>query len=72
MAVAGRFICEVAGIDHTGGFNASLDAIIAGLGYASPPIMALLFILDVSLRVRMISFSLLMFSVYRDLFLCVG
>ncbi|KAF3534402.1 hypothetical protein DY000_02037244 [Brassica cretica] len=46
MAVAGRFICEVAGIDDTGGFNASLDAIIAGLGYASPPIMALLFILD--------------------------
>ncbi|CAN6912764.1 unnamed protein product [Brassica oleracea] len=46
MAVAGRFICEVAGIDYTGGFNASLDAIIAGLGYASPPIMALLFILD--------------------------
>ena len=48
MAVAGRFICEVAGIDYTGGFNASLDAIMAGLGYASPPIMALLFILDVS------------------------
>ncbi|KAL0762710.1 uncharacterized protein LOC106410249 [Brassica napus] len=46
MAVAGRFICEVAGIDYTGGFNASLDAITAGLGYASPPIMALLFILD--------------------------
>ncbi|KAG7542452.1 CAAX prenyl protease 2 [Arabidopsis thaliana x Arabidopsis arenosa] len=46
MAVAGRFICEVAGIDYTGGFNASLDTIIAGLGYASPPIMALLFILD--------------------------
>ncbi|CAN7109085.1 uncharacterized protein LOC103855787 [Brassica rapa] len=46
MAMAGRFICEVAGIDYTGGFNASLDAIIAGLGYASPPIMALLFILD--------------------------
>ncbi|KAH0941230.1 hypothetical protein HID58_000867 [Brassica napus] len=46
MAVAGRFICEVAGIDYTGGFNASLDAIIAGLGYASPPIMSLLFILD--------------------------
>jgi len=48
MAVAGRFICEVAGIDYTGGFNASLDTVIAGLGYASPPIMALLFILDVS------------------------
>ncbi|VVB01325.1 unnamed protein product [Arabis nemorensis] len=31
MAVAGRFICEVAGIYYTGGFNASLDAIISGL-----------------------------------------
>ncbi|CAH8306389.1 unnamed protein product [Eruca vesicaria subsp. sativa] len=46
MAMAGRFICEVAGIDYSGGFSVSLDAIIAGLGFASPPIMALLFILD--------------------------
>ncbi|XP_010518658.1 PREDICTED: uncharacterized protein LOC104798329 [Tarenaya hassleriana] len=46
MALAGRFICDIAGIDSMGGFNPSLDAIIAGLGYASPPIMALLFILD--------------------------
>lgn len=30
-----------------GGFHPSLDAIIEGLGYAAPPIMALLFILDV-------------------------
>lgn len=30
-----------------GGFHLSLDAILEGLGYAAPPIMALLFILDV-------------------------
>ena len=48
MAVAGRFICSVTGIDSSGGFDPSLDALLAGLGYATPPIMALLFILDVS------------------------
>ncbi|KAG7643171.1 CAAX prenyl protease 2 [Arabidopsis suecica] len=46
MAVAGRFICSVTGIDSSGGFDPSLDALLAGLGYATPPIMALLFILD--------------------------
>ncbi|KAF3449456.1 hypothetical protein FNV43_RR10184 [Rhamnella rubrinervis] len=46
MALAGRFICSVTGIDCMGGFNPSLDAILEGLGYAAPPIMALLFILD--------------------------
>jgi len=48
MAVAGRFICSVTGIDSSGGFDPSLDALLAGLGYATPPIMALLFILDVT------------------------
>lgn len=47
MGLAGRFICSISGIDYTGGFDASLDAIVQGLGYAAPPIMALLFILDV-------------------------
>lgn len=47
MALAGRFICSVTGIDSLGGFHPSLDAILEGLGYAVPPIMALLFILDV-------------------------
>ena len=47
MALAGRFICSMTGIDSMGGFNPSLDAILEGLGYAAPPIMALLFILDV-------------------------
>ncbi|CAN6579717.1 unnamed protein product [Malus baccata var. baccata] len=46
MAVLGRFICSVTGIDSMGGFQVSLDAIVQGLGYAAPPIMALLFILD--------------------------
>ncbi|GAB4857822.1 hypothetical protein Ancab_015727 [Ancistrocladus abbreviatus] len=46
MALAGRFICSLTGIDSTGGFQPSFDAIIEGLGYATPPIMVLLFILD--------------------------
>lgn len=46
MALAGRFICSISGIDSLGGFHPSLDAILGGLGYAVPPIMALLFILD--------------------------
>ncbi|XP_057449682.1 uncharacterized protein LOC130740960 [Lotus japonicus] len=46
MAVAGSFICSITGIDSLGGFHLSLDAILDGLGYAAPPIMALLFILD--------------------------
>ncbi|KAI5639364.1 hypothetical protein M9H77_00260 [Catharanthus roseus] len=46
MGLVGNFICSFTGIDHTGGFELSLDAIVQGLGYAAPPIMALLFILD--------------------------
>ncbi|KAL0550487.1 hypothetical protein IC582_015008 [Cucumis melo] len=46
MALAGRFICSISGTDWMGGFHPSLDAILGGLGYAVPPIMALLFILD--------------------------
>ncbi|XP_028754293.1 uncharacterized protein LOC114753526 [Neltuma alba] len=46
MAVAGSFICSITGIDSMGGFQLSIDAILEGLGYAAPPIMALLFILD--------------------------
>ncbi|PON57053.1 CAAX amino terminal protease [Parasponia andersonii] len=51
MALAGRFICSMTGIDCMGGFHPSLDAILEGLGYAAPPIMALLFILDCQLSV---------------------
>ncbi|WOG90116.1 hypothetical protein DCAR_0209357 [Daucus carota subsp. sativus] len=46
MGLAGKFLCSVTGTDCTGGFDLSLDAIVQGLGYASPPIMALLFIMD--------------------------
>lgn len=46
MALVGRFICSITGIDSMGGFHPSLEAILEGLGYAAPPIMALLFILD--------------------------
>lgn len=48
MALVGRFICSMTDIDSMGGFQLNLDAIVQGLGYAAPPIMALLFILDVS------------------------
>ncbi|KAK3226062.1 hypothetical protein Dsin_005924 [Dipteronia sinensis] len=47
MALAGNFICSIIGIDSMGGFHPSLDAILEGLGYAAPPIIALLFILDI-------------------------
>lgn len=47
MALVGRFVCSITGIDCMGGFEPSLDAIVEGLVYACPPIMALLFILDV-------------------------
>ncbi|KAK9698923.1 hypothetical protein RND81_08G141200 [Saponaria officinalis] len=46
MALAGNFICSLSGVDSSGGFQLSFDAVIQGLGYATPPIMALLFILD--------------------------
>ncbi|KAI9089072.1 hypothetical protein K1719_029351 [Acacia pycnantha] len=46
MAVAGGFICSITGIDAMGGFHLSSDCILQGLGYAVPPTMALLFILD--------------------------
>ncbi|XP_077235295.1 uncharacterized protein LOC143877242 [Tasmannia lanceolata] len=46
MALAGKFICSITGVDTTGGFHPSLNAILEGLGYAAAPIMALLFILD--------------------------
>ncbi|KAM0010456.1 hypothetical protein Hdeb2414_s0075g00776031 [Helianthus debilis subsp. tardiflorus] len=46
MGLVGNFICSTTGINSTGGYSLSLDAIVQGLGYAAPPIMALLFILD--------------------------
>ncbi|KAF8116546.1 hypothetical protein N665_0017s0098 [Sinapis alba] len=41
-----KIVIFITGIDFSGGFDPSLDALLAGLGYATPPIMALLFILD--------------------------
>jgi hypothetical protein len=49
MAFASKFICSMTGVDCLGGLHPSLNAIVQGLGYAAPPIMALLFILDVCL-----------------------
>ncbi|KAG0456983.1 hypothetical protein HPP92_022140 [Vanilla planifolia] len=46
MAMVGKFICSITGTDEAGGFHPSFEALIDGLGYATPPIMALLFILD--------------------------
>lgn len=56
MALVGKFICSFTGIDNTGGFELSLDAIVEGLGYAAPPIMALLFILDVCFHFKNLIF----------------
>jgi hypothetical protein len=48
----------MAGIDCTGGFHPSLTALVEGLGYAAPPIMALLFILDVCAASSTFEFSI--------------
>lgn len=65
MALAGSFICSISGVDSLGGLEWSIDAIIEGLGYATIPIMALLFILDVCLLT-----SLRAKAIYYPLFLC--
>eukprot|EP00252_Welwitschia_mirabilis_P014075 TRINITY_DN310_c0_g1_i10.p1 TRINITY_DN310_c0_g1~~TRINITY_DN310_c0_g1_i10.p1 ORF type:complete len:334 (+),score=34.55 TRINITY_DN310_c0_g1_i10:503-1504(+) len=46
MALAGKAICCVTGVDSFGGLELCTDAMLNGLGYAVPPMMALLFILD--------------------------
>lgn len=48
MALGGQAICHFIGIDKIGGFNLSANVAMEGLGYAIPPMMALLFILDVN------------------------
>ena len=48
MALGGQAICHFIGIDGIGGFNMSAPVAMEGLGYAIPPMMALLFIHDVS------------------------
>lgn len=46
MALAGKAICCFTGIDELGGLDLSMDAILNGFGYAVPPMMCLLFIMD--------------------------
>ncbi|KAJ8511365.1 hypothetical protein OPV22_001799 [Ensete ventricosum] len=46
MALASKFVCSISGTDWTGAFHPSLEAIVSGLCYAAPPIVALLLILD--------------------------
>lgn len=50
MALASKFVCSISGTDWTGAFHPSQEAIVSGLCYAAPPIVALLFILDVRKR----------------------
>lgn len=47
MALAGKGICWLTGVDSLGGYDLTTDAVLNGLGYAIPPMMALLFIMDV-------------------------
>ncbi|KAL2609055.1 hypothetical protein R1flu_027628 [Riccia fluitans] len=46
LAVAGSALCAFTGVDSTGGFELCMETVVQGLGYAVPPMMALLFILE--------------------------
>lgn len=46
LAFAGHVICGFTGVDLWGGFQLSPQVITTGFGYAVPPMMALLFILE--------------------------
>ncbi|KAG0570025.1 hypothetical protein KC19_6G133300 [Ceratodon purpureus] len=46
LAFAGHVICGFTGVDLWGGFSLSPQVITTGFGYAVPPMMALLFILE--------------------------
>ncbi len=47
LAFAGSLICNFTGVDLWGGFDLSPQVITTGFGYAVPPMMVLLFILEV-------------------------
>jgi hypothetical protein len=47
LAFAGSVICNFTGVDLWGGFDLSPEVITTGFGYAVPPMMVLLFILEV-------------------------
>lgn len=46
MALAGKAICCFTGVDDLGGLGLCTEAILNGFGYAVPPMMCLLFIMD--------------------------
>eukprot|EP01018_Ginkgo_biloba_P032223 Gb_18613 [translate_table: standard] len=46
MALAGKGICHFTGVDSLGGLDLCPEAALDGFGYAVPPMMSLLFILD--------------------------
>jgi hypothetical protein len=46
LAFAGSVICNFTGVDLWGGFDLSPEVITTGFGYAVPPMMVLLFILE--------------------------
>lgn len=46
MVLVGKTICYFTGVDSFGGFNLSVESVLNGIGFAIPPMMALLFILD--------------------------
>ncbi|CAM6071665.1 unnamed protein product [Sphagnum tenellum] len=46
LAFAGSLICNFTGVDLWGGFDLSPQVITTGFGYAVPPMMVLLFILE--------------------------
>lgn len=52
LAFAGHVICSFTGVNLWGGFDLSPEVIMTGFGYAVPPMMALLFILEVRILLR--------------------
>jgi membrane protease YdiL (CAAX protease family) len=46
LAFGGNVLCNITGVDLWGGFELSPQVITTGFGYAVPPMMALLFILE--------------------------
>lgn len=46
MALLGKTICYFTGVDSFGGIDLCMDAVLSGIGFAIPPMMALLFIMD--------------------------
>ncbi|KAH9302419.1 hypothetical protein KI387_014002, partial [Taxus chinensis] len=46
MALAGKAICCFTGVNDLGGLDLCTEAVLNGLGYAVPPMMSLLFIMD--------------------------